>query len=120
MIMIFSLFSPTSITLHTPSSGYTSLPLSDLVVRDPRTGEPTALNLPKNLVVMSNHQAYLDWMVVWFMGYISVVPDLDEHGKEKEGKEGVGKWKESGHGARSIIIILKKQLKKLPIAGWGM
>ena len=110
--MIFSLYSPTSITITTPSASHTSLPLSFLVVRDPRSGEPVALNLPKNLIVMSNHQAYLDWMVIWFMGYISVVPN------ETEGKE--GKWTESGHGARSIIIILKKQLKKIPIAGWGM
>ena len=111
MILVFSLFSPTSITITTPSEENTSLPLSSLAVRDPRTAEAIGLNLPKNLVIMSNHQAYLDWMIIWFMGYISVAPN-DEGGK--------GRWKDHGHGARSIIIILKEQLKKIPIAGWGM
>jgi lysocardiolipin and lysophospholipid acyltransferase len=114
--MTFSLFSPTSITITTPSAPHTSLPLSSLVVHDPRTGEPVALDLPKNLIIMSNHQAYLDWMVIWFMGYISVVSDSEDI----RGSEAGTGWKEHGHGARSVIIILKKQLKKLPIAGWGM
>lgn len=117
--MTFSFFSPTSITITTPSSSSTSLPLSSLVVRDPRTGEPVGLNLPKNLIIMSNHQSYLDWMVIWFMGYISVVPAQAADGVEAAAGEEAS-WKEPGHGARSIIIILKKQLKKLPIAGWGM
>jgi 1-acyl-sn-glycerol-3-phosphate acyltransferase len=61
---------------------------------------------------MSNHQAYLDWMIIWFMGYIAVTP-VEEEGRTQT-------WKDHGHGARSIIIILKEQLKKIPIAGWGM
>lgn len=63
--------------------------------RDPSTGELTRLNLPDRLVVMGNHQAYLDWMYLWIVSCYA------------------------GH-SRGLTILLKASLKKVPVVGWGM
>ncbi len=44
---------------------------------------------------MSNHQVYTDWLYLWCLAYYADVAD-------------------------SILIILKKSLKWIPIVGWGM
>ncbi|WWC61097.1 uncharacterized protein I303_103675 [Kwoniella dejecticola CBS 10117] len=58
-------------------------------------GQMTKINLPDRLVVMANHQAYLDWMYLWILSCYA------------------------GH-SRGIIILLKASLKKIPVIGWGM
>ena len=55
----------------------------------------TRINLPDRLVVMSNHQAYTDWMWLWIIAAYA------------------------GH-SKGIIILLKASLKRVPVAGWGM
>lgn len=44
---------------------------------------------------MANHQAYTDWMYTWILSAYA------------------------GH-QRGLVILLKKQLKNIPIVGWGM
>lgn len=46
-------------------------------------------------VIISNHQLYSDWVFLWWIAYATRV-----------------------HG--NIFIMLKKSLRKLPLAGWGM
>lgn len=91
VILITVLFAPTSVilTTDTPPS------ITNLVERDPKTGLMTKINLPDRLVVMGNHQAYLDWMYLWILSAYA------------------------GH-SQGIIILLKESLKNIPIIGWGM
>lgn len=106
MILITVLFAPTTITLTSDAS----IPLDSILIRpDPRDKRGlTYLELPTDLVIMSNHQAYLDWMFIWIIGHLSVTP-----------RRG-GTRREYHHGARSLIILLKRSLKWVPILGWGM
>ncbi|KAK8869793.1 hypothetical protein IAR55_000361 [Kwoniella newhampshirensis] len=90
VILITVLFGPTSFVFTTDSPPS----INNLVERDAR-GEMTKLNLPDRLVVMANHQAYLDWMYIWIMSCYA------------------------GHSA-GLIILLKASLKRLPVVGWGM
>lgn len=69
--------------------------MRNLVERDPVTGYMTKINLPDRLVVMGNHQAYLDWMYLWILACYA------------------------GH-AKGIIILLKASLRRIPVVGWGM
>lgn len=115
LLMNFVLYAPTSLVITTPPEEHTSLPLSKLVAKDPVTNKFIGLDLPKNLVIMSNHQAYLDWMVIWILGHLSVAPKAEEHGVESEIE-----WTDKRHGSASLIILLKKQLKNIPVLGWGM
>jgi lysocardiolipin and lysophospholipid acyltransferase len=84
------LFAPSSITVTTdqPPS------LANLVERDEQ-GQMTRINLPDRLVVMSNHQAYLDWMFIWILAAYS------------------------GH-AKGLVILLKHSLRSIPAIGWAM
>ncbi|CAD6569599.1 MAG: hypothetical protein TREMPRED_005325 [Tremellales sp. Tagirdzhanova-0007] len=83
LIAITVLFAPTSIilTTNTPPS------ITNLVERDPKTGSMTKLNLPDRLVIMGNHQAYIDWMYIWILACYA------------------------GH-AKGVIILLKASLKR--------
>ncbi|RXK39525.1 acyltransferase [Tremella mesenterica] len=90
LIAITCLFAPHSIILTTDSPPS----LTNLVERD-ENGRMTKINLPDRLVIMSNHQAYSDWMYLWILACYS------------------------GH-AKGIIILLKISLKNLPVVGWGM
>jgi lysocardiolipin and lysophospholipid acyltransferase len=85
------LFAPSSITLT--SDQPPSLP--SLIERDAKTGKVIRLNLPDRLVVVSNHQAYLDWMYIWILAAYA------------------------GH-AKGVIILLKYSLRGIPMIGWGM
>jgi lysocardiolipin and lysophospholipid acyltransferase len=49
--------------------------------------------LPKSCLLTANHQIYVDWLFIWFLTYISRV---------------------------RIVIVLKEELKSVPIFGWGM
>ena len=84
------LFAPTSfvITTDTPPE------VSGLVERDEQ-GRMTKINLPDRLVIVANHQAYLDWMYVWILACYS-------------------------GNASGLVILLKASLKKVPVVGWGM
>lgn len=105
VILVTVLFAPTTITLTSDAS----IPLDDILVRpDPGNKHGlTYLKLPTDLVIMSNHQAYLDWIFIWILGHLSVTP-------------GNGKRREYHHGSRSLIILLKRSLKWVPLLGWGM
>ncbi|WVQ78295.1 hypothetical protein IAT38_000380 [Cryptococcus sp. DSM 104549] len=58
-------------------------------------GDMTRINLPDRLVVMANHQAYLDWMYLWILSVYA------------------------GH-SRGLVVLLKAALKNIPVVGWGM
>ncbi|RSH91971.1 hypothetical protein EHS25_009341 [Saitozyma podzolica] len=90
LILITVLFGPTSLVLTTD----TPPDLADLVERDDH-GNMTRINLPDRLVIMSNHQAYTDWMYMWILACYA------------------------GH-ARGLTILLKASLKNIPVVGWGM
>lgn len=96
VILITVLFAPTSITLtvSNPSDDGEGLDLKDICTRD-ADGNIERVNLPDRLVIMANHQAYTDWMYLWILSAYA------------------------GH-QRGIVILLKKQLKNIPIVGWGM
>jgi len=64
-----------------------------ILVRDPETGQVVGLNLPPKLVLMANHQVYCDWWYLWAFTYFLNVHD-------------------------SVLIILKKSLKWVPVVGW--
>lgn len=134
VILLLNLFSPTSITITTDHT----LPLDKLLHKPSPTGL-TYLQLPKDLVIMSNHQSYLDWMIIWMIGYLSVTPPspssasstrqtanspLTGHGEEDKllPSDNVGdvKGREYHHGSRTIVILLKRSLKWVPVVGWGM
>jgi 1-acyl-sn-glycerol-3-phosphate acyltransferase len=83
-------FAPTSLVITTDES----LELERLVERDAE-GNVLRVNLPDRLVLMSNHQAYLDWMYLWMLACYC------------------------GH-AEGITILLKASLRAIPIVGWGM
>jgi lysocardiolipin and lysophospholipid acyltransferase len=102
-----SVFAPTTITLTSDDS----IPLKDLLVGPDPKRETTYLSLPSDLVIMSNHQAYLDWIFIWILGHLSVTPNAEGESRRK---------KEWHHGSRSLIILLKKSLKWIPLVGWGM
>lgn len=78
--------------------------------------------LPENVVIMANHQAYLDWMYIWVLGYLACSPSLpsvpDKTTLEVANNDNGITNKH--HGSKSIIILLKKSLKWVPIVGWGM
>jgi lysocardiolipin and lysophospholipid acyltransferase len=103
---MISMFAPTTITLTSDDS----LSLDRILVRPNPKRSTTYLALPSDLVIMSNHQAYLDWIFIWILGHLSVTPESKEEHPKKE-------WH---HGSRSLIILLKKSLKWLPLVGWGM
>jgi len=65
------------------------------VIEKNQSGRVTKINLPSKLVIISNHQVYLDWWYLWSFTY----------------------WI-GGH--KDVIIVLKKSLKWIPIIGWGM
>ena len=113
-------FAPTTITITTPDGHQTQLPLSTLTARDPKSNKLVGLNLPKNLIIMANHQTYLDWMIIWIMGYHAVTPAAPNDHSFKPSAGSQPTWQDHGHGSRSIIILLKKSLKHLPLVGWGM
>jgi hypothetical protein len=90
VIAITVLFAPTSLVITTDGSPE----LDHLVDRD-TSGNVVRVNLPDRLVLMSNHQAYLDWMYLWMLACYA------------------------GH-AEGITILLKASLKHVPFVGWGM
>ena len=90
VILITVLFGPTQLILTTDAPPK----ITDLVEWD-GAGNVSKINLPDRLVVMPNHQAYLDWIYMWILACYA------------------------GH-ARGIIILLKASLKQVPIVGWGM
>ncbi|OCF35476.1 acyltransferase [Kwoniella heveanensis BCC8398] len=90
LIAITVLFGPTSLVLTTDAPPS----ITGLVERDEK-GNMTKLHLPDRLVLMANHQAYLDWMYMWILACYSG----------------------NSHG---LVILLKASLKKIPIVGWGM
>lgn len=51
-------------------------------------------NFPHRLVLMANHQLYTDWLYLWWIAYCNKM-----HGR--------------------IYIILKEELKRIPIFGWS-
>ncbi|OCF71829.1 acyltransferase [Kwoniella mangroviensis CBS 8886] len=90
VIVITVLFGPTSLVLTTD----TPPSITNLVERDAH-GNLIKINLPARLVIMANHQAYLDWMYLWILSCYA------------------------GH-SRGITILLKASLKNIPVIGWGM
>ena len=91
VILITILFGPTTFEFTTDSAPS----IIGLVERDEKTGRMTKINLPDRLVIISNHQAYLDWAYLWVISCYA------------------------GHSS-GMIILLKASLKNVPIIGWGM
>jgi len=85
------LFAPTEFVITTEGEYFDRM---GVIQRD-RSGFVTKLNLPPKLVIISNHQVYLDWWYLWSFTY----------------------WI-GGH--KDVVIVLKKSLKWVPIVGWGM
>ncbi|WVQ98757.1 hypothetical protein IAU59_005888 [Kwoniella sp. CBS 9459] len=90
LIAITVLFGPTSLVLTTDAPPS----ITGLVERD-EGGNMVRLHLPDRLVLMANHQAYLDWMYMWILACYS-------------------------GNSRGLVILLKDSLKKIPVIGWGM
>jgi len=90
VIAITVLFAPTSLVITTDGN-----PVFDTLVERDAAGNVTRINLPDRLVLMSNHQAYLDWMYLWMLACYA------------------------GH-AEGLTILLKASLQHIPILGWGM
>lgn len=161
VVLITVLYAPTSLTLTTDGS----IDLESIIhPRLTRDGSPEkrstssssssssngdggataatiidGIDLPENLVIMANHQAYLDWMYVWMLGVKSSSAHdgrgfAEETRSEREERDSALKasstlMDSSGdskqprrkhHGAQSLIILLKRSLKWVPIVGWGM
>ncbi|KAG8987453.1 hypothetical protein FRB90_003331, partial [Tulasnella sp. 427] len=89
IVLMCQWFGPTKFVITTEGMD------ESVFVKDPKTGKVTDIKLPEKLVIVSNHQVYLDWWYLWCLTYF-----MNVHG--------------------SVIIILKKSLKWLPIVGWGM
>ncbi|KAH7924889.1 hypothetical protein BV22DRAFT_1034681 [Leucogyrophana mollusca] len=97
MNLMNQLFAPTrlSITFETEGQGkFTEEEIQRIVERD-ASGKVTALRLPTKSVIIANHQVYSDWWYVWCLTYF-----MGTH--------------------KDVFIVLKKSLKWVPIAGWGM
>ncbi|ORX39896.1 acyltransferase-domain-containing protein [Kockovaella imperatae] len=88
IILITVLFGPTTFVITSDA------PVSNLVEHDDH-GRLIRLVLPDRLVIVGNHQTYLDWMYIWILACYS-------------------------GNASGIIILLKASLKKVPVVGWGM
>ncbi|KAG8938178.1 hypothetical protein FRC03_007541, partial [Tulasnella sp. 419] len=89
-IVMCQWFAPTNFVITTEG-----MDESKLFIRDEQTGEVKGLQLPEKLVFMANHQIYLDWWYLWALTYF-----MNAH--------------------NSVLIILKKSLKWIPVMGWGM
>ncbi|KIR59988.1 acyltransferase [Cryptococcus bacillisporus CA1873] len=91
LIAITVLFGQTqfAITTDTPPPHGQSLVERDV------NGQVVKINLPDRLVIMANHQAYLDWIYIWILACYA------------------------GH-SPGLIILLKASLKNIPVVGWGM
>ncbi|KAG8880142.1 hypothetical protein FRB98_005314 [Tulasnella sp. 332] len=88
MVLICQWFAPTQFVITTEGMD------DSMVVKDD-TGQVVGLQLPEKLVVMANHQVYLDWWYLWAFTYF-----LNMH--------------------EYVLIMLKKSLKWIPVVGWGM
>ncbi|KXN89840.1 hypothetical protein AN958_04844 [Leucoagaricus sp. SymC.cos] len=93
-------FAPTKlrITFETQGSGKFSKEEIERVAVKNAEGEVVGLNLPTKFVLTANHQVYVDWWYAWCLLYFI-------------GPNGVH---------RHVFITLKKSLRWVPIAGWGM
>ncbi|KAG8955404.1 hypothetical protein FRC04_008755 [Tulasnella sp. 424] len=89
ILLMCQWFAPTKFVITTEGMD------ESIFEKDPKTGKVTSINLPKKLVIISNHQVYLDWWYLWILTYFMNVSD-------------------------SVIITLKKSLKWVPLVGWGM
>ncbi|KIO31945.1 hypothetical protein M407DRAFT_241659 [Tulasnella calospora MUT 4182] len=89
VVLMCQWFAPTKFVITTEGMD------ESIFVKDPKTGKVTDIKLPEKLVIISNHQVYLDWWYLWCLTYF-----MNVHG--------------------SVIITLKKSLKWVPIVGWGM
>ncbi|ODN98540.1 acyltransferase [Cryptococcus wingfieldii CBS 7118] len=90
LIAITVLFGPTSFTFTSDVP-----PLLDDLVQNDSQGRLQKINLPDRLVIMANHQSYLDWIYLWIICAYA------------------------GH-SRGLVIMLKASLKNVPLLGWGM
>nr|ODN88031.1 acyltransferase [Cryptococcus depauperatus CBS 7841] len=90
LVAITVLFAPTKLAITSNSHP----DLKELVQYND-AGDIIKINLPDRLVVIANHQAYLDWIYIWILCAYA------------------------GH-SRGLIILLKSSLKHIPVIGWGM
>ncbi|KAG8903315.1 hypothetical protein FRB99_003447 [Tulasnella sp. 403] len=88
LVLMCEWFAPTKFVITTEGIDESTF------VRD-RDGRVISMKFPDKLVMMANHQAYLDWWYLWAFTYYMNAP-------------------------YSLFIITKKSLKWLPIIGWGM
>ncbi|KAG9027781.1 hypothetical protein FRB95_007388 [Tulasnella sp. JGI-2019a] len=88
MVLTCQWFAPTQFVITTEGMD------DSMIVKD-AAGKVVGLQLPEKLVMMSNHQVYLDWWYLWAFTYF-----LNMHAY--------------------VIIMLKKSLKWVPVVGWGM
>lgn len=86
VILLTVILAPTSLVFTTD--------IPHLIERDAQ-GQMIKLNLPDQLIIMANHQAYTDWMYTWIIACYA------------------GR-------AEGLIILLKAALKHIPVVGWGM
>ncbi|KAH9857933.1 acyltransferase-domain-containing protein [Lenzites betulinus] len=90
-------FAPTKLVLSFATDGpgaFTPDEIESVVERD-GSGNVVGLRLPQKAALIANHQVYADWMYAWALTYF-----MGTH--------------------KDVFIVLKKSLKWLPIAGWGM
>lgn len=95
LLIISQFFGPTQLILSFGDGKGGLLDPEQFVVRDKQSGRIERVELPQRAVWMSNHQVYTDWLYLWCLAYYADTAD-------------------------SILIILKKSLKWVPIVGWGM
>ncbi|KAA1468636.1 acyltransferase-domain-containing protein [Dentipellis sp. KUC8613] len=83
------------VTFETEGPGaFTEEEVAKVAVRN-KSGRVVGLNLPQKLVLIANHQVYVDWWYAWCLTYF-----MGTH--------------------RDVFIVLKKSLKWVPVLGWGM
>ncbi|KAH8550352.1 acyltransferase-domain-containing protein [Umbelopsis sp. PMI_123] len=84
-----------SCTSWTKPDGTTTDNGIEEMIRRKSDGTIDTLAFPPRLLFISNHQIYADWIYVWCIAHLA-----------------------NAHG--SLKIILKDDLRKVPLAGWGM
>ncbi|KIY65512.1 hypothetical protein CYLTODRAFT_424273 [Cylindrobasidium torrendii FP15055 ss-10] len=99
LVLICSIFSPTTlrVSFETEGNGRFTQAEVDSIAKYNDAGQVVGLNLPNKVVVISNHQVYLDWLFEWCLLYF-IEPGVHKH----------------------VYITLKASLKWIPVVGWGM
>ncbi|KAI0036670.1 acyltransferase-domain-containing protein [Vararia minispora EC-137] len=97
LVLMCQWFAPTRMHItferHGPGA-FTDEEMDNILILD-RNKNVVGLNLPQKSVLIANHQAYPDWWYAWCLAYFAGMH-------------------------RDVLIVLKKNLKYIPVLGWGM